>query len=680
MAFSVTLTTRNPKADVKQADTSSTDLKTAFETWLAKNPNWLEDNGFGGIQAQVITASQNFPQLEFSNPGKARGFDHWHSNQAAVAASPRVDEVTKDMPAVISDDISSEFVPLRCMPIYWQEKISDPIDTFDDDGIISGYKIVTTGAGYTSTNFYDVQSVLTKTDYQSAFGYWSQTTYESLTSAEGEKLYRVVSKGGGQSDSWSSLELYDTNNNLLESSFKNTDGYTSSTKQSYEKLSDGTVSKIIITAEGAGNGYEYQSYSQYDGNWNLLKSSYSDGSGYSSSTERTTNFVNGEAVGFSVSSSGKTGEVYWYTSLETFDINSNLRNSLYEDSNGFYSKRSTVEQNDEIWGAVIIVNDESAYDTKYQSQTKYTSDWQVIEATSSDSIGNGSQTVTIKEKNKDGVEIYIQTYVVTYSDGTTSKWTTEYNDQWNQLVNGKPIDSSQLLWKTPRAAMESEPEILPIISKTSSDEFRNTLASTSDVVSSQSVTGLKGRNDKLVGSDGDDVFVVNDKDDRIISGREGKSDSVMSEDFGLDLRSKKWNGIENAMLVGQKDFQLIGDSGANILSGNGGNNRLNGSTGSDTLFGGGGEDVFIIALSTTPDKIIDFVSGEDNLALSGKTFRSLFDKTKHLKADVLGTKLLFEESTGSLWFDSDGNGKKPAVEIAVIGLSKSIAESDFILV
>ena len=56
------------------------DIQRYFEVWLLSNPTWLEDNGFGGVQAQVITSSEVFTDLQFSNPGKARGFDYWYGN------------------------------------------------------------------------------------------------------------------------------------------------------------------------------------------------------------------------------------------------------------------------------------------------------------------------------------------------------------------------------------------------------------------------------------------------------------------------------------------------------------------------------------------------------------------------------------------------------------------------
>lgn len=56
------------------------EIQRYFEAWLQSNPTWLEDNGFGGVQLQVITSSEVFDDLQFSNPGKARGFDYWYEN------------------------------------------------------------------------------------------------------------------------------------------------------------------------------------------------------------------------------------------------------------------------------------------------------------------------------------------------------------------------------------------------------------------------------------------------------------------------------------------------------------------------------------------------------------------------------------------------------------------------
>jgi hypothetical protein len=191
------------------------------------------------------------------------------------------------------------------------------------------------------------------------------------------------------------------------------------------------------------------------------------------------------------------------------------------------------------------------------------------------------------------------------------------------------------------------------------------------------VAGVEGKADKLVGSDDNDVFIVNDREDKIIAGQKGTSDSVMV-DFGLDLRQKKWEDIENAMLVGADDLDVVGDDGSNFLSGNGSDNVIRGGLGVDFLFGGGGDDLFVISLEKKSiDQVLDFESGEDKIALSGRTFRSLFDKNKQLKDGVIGEKLILD-GDGVLWFDADGAGRKAATRVVLIGVQDGFDQTDFV--
>lgn len=70
---------------VKELDAAKLNLGEVFRIWLENNPSWLDENGFGGIQAQVISASDIFPSLEFPNPGQAQGFDYWYENIFSVS-------------------------------------------------------------------------------------------------------------------------------------------------------------------------------------------------------------------------------------------------------------------------------------------------------------------------------------------------------------------------------------------------------------------------------------------------------------------------------------------------------------------------------------------------------------------------------------------------------------------
>lgn len=83
--------------------------------------------------------------------------------------------------------------------------------------------------------------------------------------------------------------------------------------------------------------------------------------------------------------------------------------------------------------------------------------------------------------------------------------------------------------------------------------------------------------------------------------------------------------IENA-IGGSGDDLLVGNAVANQLTGGEGSDRLYGAGGADELRGGKGKDVFVygsLGESTqgSMDRIMDFVSGEDTVDVSGITAR-----------------------------------------------------------
>ncbi|WP_300626839.1 M10 family metallopeptidase C-terminal domain-containing protein [Pseudomonas sp.] len=79
--------------------------------------------------------------------------------------------------------------------------------------------------------------------------------------------------------------------------------------------------------------------------------------------------------------------------------------------------------------------------------------------------------------------------------------------------------------------------------------------------------------------------------------------------------------IENA-IGGSGNDLLVGNEVANELKGGDGNDRLYGAGGADTLWGGKGKDEFVFgkisdSTQAAPDRIKDFVSGEDRVDVSG---------------------------------------------------------------
>ncbi|MBC3966550.1 serralysin family metalloprotease [Pseudomonas simiae] len=79
--------------------------------------------------------------------------------------------------------------------------------------------------------------------------------------------------------------------------------------------------------------------------------------------------------------------------------------------------------------------------------------------------------------------------------------------------------------------------------------------------------------------------------------------------------------IENAVGGFGNDL-LVGNGVANTLNGGEGNDRIYGAGGADILWGGKGNDVFVYGKTNestrdAPDQIMDFVSGEDRVDVSG---------------------------------------------------------------
>lgn len=74
---------------------SAKDLFEEYQAFLSDNPDWLADNGIGGMQLQVMTSSRYVEDLQLSNPGAAKAFDLWYAANY-LEASESVGEVQND--------------------------------------------------------------------------------------------------------------------------------------------------------------------------------------------------------------------------------------------------------------------------------------------------------------------------------------------------------------------------------------------------------------------------------------------------------------------------------------------------------------------------------------------------------------------------------------------------------
>ncbi|BAN47488.1 Calx-beta domain-containing protein [Metapseudomonas resinovorans] len=203
--------------------------------------------------------------------------------------------------------------------------------------------------------------------------------------------------------------------------------------------------------------------------------------------------------------------------------------------------------------------------------------------------------------------------------------------------------------------------------------------------------------DRMVGGLGNDTYVVDNASDVLVEAAGGGVDMVQSS-IGFTLGAE----LDNLTLTGSAAINgtgnalanlLTGNTGANVLTGAAGNDVLNGGAGNDSLNGGAGQDTFrfssALNQTTNVDTLVDFTTGVDDISLSRTVFSAISDASlasggffragaAALDAD---DRILYDRTTGSLAYDSDGTGAGAAVRIAIVGsaVHPAVAAADFVL-
>lgn len=209
--------------------------------------------------------------------------------------------------------------------------------------------------------------------------------------------------------------------------------------------------------------------------------------------------------------------------------------------------------------------------------------------------------------------------------------------------------------------------------------------------------------DTMLGGQGNDTYTVDNTGDVVTENPDEGIDLVRSSvDHSLSLH------VENLILIdsgGNIDGtgndlanSLIGNLGNNMLDGGLGNDTLKGGDGDDTLHGGLGDDrliggdgadqfMFDTALGVgNIDIITDFVSGLDTLVLDDLIFTSLgatVEVGELRMGDGVSTAadaddfLIFNTTSGALFYDADGAGGADAVKFAILKGGATLTHSDF---
>jgi Ca2+-binding RTX toxin-like protein len=223
---------------------------------------------------------------------------------------------------------------------------------------------------------------------------------------------------------------------------------------------------------------------------------------------------------------------------------------------------------------------------------------------------------------------------------------------------------------------------------------------------------------------GNDTYAVKTGDVVEESFNEGRDTVIAGRSYALradaHIEVLKLSGVSSktsANLTGSNtDNEITGHAGVNTLRGLSGNDVLKASSGNDTLKGdvgsdklygglgndklyggtGSGKDVFVFdtRLNKTKnvDRIYDFNTKYDFIQLENKIFTKLgLDSPKgvKLKSDMFvkgkaaqdrEDRIIYDKSTGALYYDKDGTGSAAQVKIATLTNKAKLYWHDFYVI
>ena len=242
-----------------------------------------------------------------------------------------------------------------------------------------------------------------------------------------------------------------------------------------------------------------------------------------------------------------------------------------------------------------------------------------------------------------------------------------------------------------------------------------------------SIAGLGG-NDTLVGLAGDDTLDGgagtdslnggDGNDTYIVSAGDVISDSSGTDTIQTDVSFNLPAGTENATMTGTGNIEVDGNTLANQIAGNAGNNVVWANSGNDTILGGAGNDdlhgeagndwleggagndtvggggdqdhlVFREFGAANADTVISFATSWDDLQLDSAAFTQIGATGQFAAGDArfysaagaasghdANDRLVFNTSTGQLYYDDDGSGAHAAQLVATLTGGATLAASD----
>jgi serralysin len=200
-------------------------------------------------------------------------------------------------------------------------------------------------------------------------------------------------------------------------------------------------------------------------------------------------------------------------------------------------------------------------------------------------------------------------------------------------------------------------------------------------------------NDRLIGGPDDDYYYVEDAGDVVVEQGGAGSDTVYT---WVNYTLTPGADVERLLAVNPFDttaINLTGNASGNLVRGNAGNNVLNGGDGRDELTGLDGQDRFLfdttLNAATNLDVITDFNVADDTVWLDDDIFSSGLTTNNSVAGSQFvigpaaldaGDRIIYNNATGDVLYDSDGTGPTPAVQFARLSAGLPLTNFDFFVV
>jgi Ca2+-binding RTX toxin-like protein len=186
-----------------------------------------------------------------------------------------------------------------------------------------------------------------------------------------------------------------------------------------------------------------------------------------------------------------------------------------------------------------------------------------------------------------------------------------------------------------------------------------------------------GGADEMSGGAGNDLYFVDHANDVITESASQGSDEVRTTVSYTLTAGADVERLRTDTDAGAAPINLTGNASGNVVRGNAGANVINGRDGNDELTGLGGEDLFLfdtaLDASFNVDVITDFNVVEDTIRLDATIFSSGFTTNNSVASSqfIVGTaaldaghRILYDNASGDVFYDSDGTGPTDAIRFA----------------